>query len=418
MNIKIKSAGVTCLVGDAYDQVYTAVRNQLEDEAELFTERIPGNDYLQWELPGDGWISLSEGDPLFSQEVKQEVLRKKQNIIQRFGTNQEMAQKILSVPDDSYIYYKLDDNGKLRIRLTAWGYRYPERVGGGGAMGKHNPKGETEHVRIHITYDGKPLEGKTLYLQGIEHHTNSSGVYAIGDLPIGYQFELKVDDTKRNITVQSGQGDIEIDTTEYTTVNVNAVLDHKPYIGAIASLKYMGRDMQLTTDDAGTVSVKLPIDPSNGMCMISIGNDFQQFQLIQPITEFTFNIFSTKDEETDEQPKEEIPEKEDIKDSENKEGEIEDDSHIEEKPKTEPEKDDSKHEKEVEDLKDDQDNNNVVSEETPPEEVVDTTDFEEEPVKEKKQHSSASLFWEVIASLCLLALLVITYLFCYGMFFG
>lgn len=448
MNIKIKSAGVTCLVGDDYDRVYTALRSQLsDDDAQLFTERIPGHAYLQWELPGEGWVSLSEGDPLFSQEVKQEVFRKKQNIIQRFGKNQEIAQKILSVPDDSFIYYKPDGNGKLLVKLTAWGYRYPERVGVGGATGKHKPKGETEHVRIQILYDGKPLPGKQLYLNGIKKQTDATGSFDIGDLPIGYKFELRVDDIKKIVTVQSGQGNISIDSTLYTIVKVKAILDGKPYNGATASLKYVGRDMELTTDETGTASVRLPIDLNNGMCLISIDNDYQKFVLSQPVTEFTFNIVSPKDEvkeeqaideptendEVNEKENEEVNERgseeevnergneeeEEVNEKDNKEEKTGDDAHIEDGFNAHPEEEiGEEHISNVDDFDKEQDNEDEFEEETPLNEEENQNDVDREPETEVKQHSSASLFGEVIAFLCLLLLLYITYVFCYGMFFG
>ena len=60
MNIKIKASGVSCLIGDDYDRVYATLKKQLgEGDEQLFTERIPGHEYLQWELPGEGWNSLS-----------------------------------------------------------------------------------------------------------------------------------------------------------------------------------------------------------------------------------------------------------------------------------------------------------------------------------------------------------------------
>lgn len=128
-----------------------------------------------------------------SQEVKKELLHRKQNICEKFGNNQEMAQKVLSVPDYSYVYYKHDDAGRLIIRLTAWGYRYPERVGGGDATTDVKPKDQTEHVSISLIYDGEPLPGKSLRLNGFLRMTDANGLLDVGDLPIGYQFDIEVE---------------------------------------------------------------------------------------------------------------------------------------------------------------------------------------------------------------------------------
>lgn len=64
MNIKIKASGVACMVGDDYDRVYKAlVKSFGEGSSNLFSKRVAGHEYLQWEIPGDGWRSLSEADP-------------------------------------------------------------------------------------------------------------------------------------------------------------------------------------------------------------------------------------------------------------------------------------------------------------------------------------------------------------------
>lgn len=414
MNIKIKSAGVTCLVGDDYDRVYTALKNKLSGDAEqLFTERIPGHEYLQWELPGEGWTSLSEGDPLMTQEVRQELLRRKKVISQRFGANQEMAQRILSVPDDSYVYYKANAEGRLLIRLTAWGYRYPERIGGGGAEGERKPKGDTQFVCIHVLYDNKPSPNKELFVNGFRRVTDGTGVYNVGDLPIGYKFELKVGDKQQIVEVQPGQGDIQVDTTLFASVEIRAMLDGNPYSEVTATLSYWGHELKLTTDTNGKAFAKVPQDPDNGMCTISIGNDYQQLPLVQPITVFTFSINTTKEDEQIEENKLEDPidntNKEDEKtteSSEQKDENIKDVNNQEQFPqisenqpvKEVPEED--KEKKEVETLAQD-----------------DTSDTKSDLPLDDKQRSS-SLIFEILVALFIIALVVFTYLFCYGMLFG
>ena len=399
MNLKIKATGVTCLVGDDYDRVYTGLKKQLSEDEQLFTERTPGHEYLQWELPGDGWVSLSEGDPLMAQEVRQELQKRKMLISKRFGNNQDMAQRILSVPDDGYVYYKAGTDGQLQIRLTAWGYRYPERVSGGNAIGIHAPNGKTEHVCIHLMYDNKPVPNEVLYLNGFRRSTDSSGVYDIGDLPIGYQFDVKVGNQQQKVVVQAGQGDIRLDVTIHTIVEVNATLDGQPYVGAIVSLSYMGREMQLTTGENGKATAQVPLDPNNGVCSVSLGNDFQQQSLQQPITVFSFNIESPK-EEVVEEPKEEVveePEEEIVEEPK---------EEIVEEPKEETVEEPK--EEIVEEPKEE-----VVEE--PEEEVVEEPKEEvvEEP-KEKPERKSMnfSWLWGILLALLILLMVVLTYILC------
>ncbi|MGN0282453.1 MAG: hypothetical protein ACI4B3_09160 [Prevotella sp.] len=390
MNIKIKSAGVTCLIGDDYDRVYTALKNQLNDEHEqLFTERIPGHEYLQWELPGDGWTPLSEGDPLMAQEVRQELLRRKQIISQRFGKNQEMAQRILSVPDESYVYYKANSAGNLLIKLTAWGYRYPERVGCGGITGTFKPKGDTQSVSIHIVYDNEPLPNKEFFINGFKRVTDNLGIYNVGELPIGYKFEIGVDGNQQIVDVTSGHDDIKIDLTLFASVEIRATLDGHPYEGVTASLSYWGHELKLSTDSNGKVFAKVPKDPNNGMCTVSIENDYQQLALVEPITVFTFNINTIKEDDQIEENKLENP----IGNTDEEVGKtIESSKQNDDNIKVDEEKEETLEQDEIPD--------------TRPDLPVDG------------QQRSSSLTLEILVALSIVALVVFTYLFCYGMLFG
>lgn len=412
MNIKIKSAGVTCLVGDDYDRVYAALKKELHDEDEqLFSERIPGHEYLQWELPGEGWMPLSEGDPLMAQEVRQELLKRKQSISHRFGRNQEMAERILSVPDDSYVYYKADTDGHLLIRLTAWGYRYPERVGGGGTTGVHTPKKDTVPVSIHVLYDNKPLPNKDLLINGFKRTTDAYGVYQVGELPIGYKFEIKVDSKQRIVDVQPEQGNIHIDCTSFASVEVRATLDDQPYAGAVASLSYWGHELQLTIDTNGYASVKLPKDPENGKCTISIGNDYQQQTLVQPITIFTFKIKTPKEKAQVEDSKDldkPFDNAEDDKvqlstEQEECKEEVKDNKLSRQEEVVKSQDEDIGEEKEIDLGKENEKQNEGSS--------------SSQIVEDKKQRAT-SLIIEILATLFILLLVVITYLFCFGMLFG
>jgi len=215
MNIKIKAEGVACLVGDDYGRVYLTLKKHLGPLGDsLFTERIPGHEYLQWELPGEGWRSLSGSDPLMEQEVRRLLKLRCQEVCDRFAANQDMAQRVLTVPDDSFVYYRPNEAGELEIRLTAWGYRYPERIQGAEVVGVNRPRGMNEEVLVKVIRDGEPVPGQAVLLNGFRRTTDEAGVYEIGKLPVGYQFDLQVEDKKQHVTVLPGQGTLLVDLTE------------------------------------------------------------------------------------------------------------------------------------------------------------------------------------------------------------
>ena len=214
MNIKIKATDVNCFVPGDYGQVYQTLQKHLKSPLkDLFAERTEGHEYLQWELPGEGWHNLADNDPLMGPVVRQELQRQQQQIINCFGQNRQMAQIVMSVPDDSFIYYKADDNGQLQLRLTAWGYRKPVVIGGGmasGVTGVHRP---TEQVSVSIVSNGVGVGDKTFLLNGFTRKTDAQGVYELGQLPIGYELDIDVDGLMRHVVITQGQQLIVIDVT-------------------------------------------------------------------------------------------------------------------------------------------------------------------------------------------------------------
>lgn len=295
MNIKIKASGVYCLIGDDYDKTYMALKRQLgEGEEQIFTERTPGHEYLQWNLPGDGWKALSECDPLMEDLVRKELYRRSQLIISKFGANQLMAQKVLSYPDDSYVFYKADDSGQVVIKLTAWGYRYPERIGEGPATGFAIPTAKKEPVVIKLMYDGAPMPEKDLKLNGFLRTTDRNGILEVGNLPVGYQFDVEADKVREHVVVTMGQEELVLDLTDYAMVEVKAFLNDRPYDGAQVDIRYGGRNLQLVCDGDGQCVTKLPVDLSQGECVVSVDGQTRQSRLDGPVTLFRFDIEKLK----------------------------------------------------------------------------------------------------------------------------
>lgn len=290
MNVKIKAAGVTCLVGEDYSRVYaTLVKSLGPLGAELFSERIPGHEYLQWELPGEGWTSLGEADPLMAVEVREELVRRKQEVSTRFAANQIMAQRVLSVPDESFVYYRPTQEGGLEIRLTAWGYRYPERI-----MGKEiessNTKVPVESVRIICVYDGQPAGGEQIFLNGFAKKTDENGVYEVGELPVGYQFDVEARGRKQHITVLPGQGAITWDITEFVNLEVLVYQNEVPVSGVEVKVLYSGRELAMTTDEFGRAVGQQPLARDGGSCLVRVEEQEQQSPLAPPVTRFRFDL--------------------------------------------------------------------------------------------------------------------------------
>ncbi len=293
MNVKIKVTGVYCPFEDNYEKYYLVIKRHLVSEDEqMFTERVAGHGYLQWELPDDGWRSLTDADPLLEQEIRAEYRRRQQLVLNRFGDNQDMALKVLAVPDDSYVYYKIDAQNRIDIKLTAWGYLYPERIETDPIVADNGPVVVKEQVSIRFVYADKPMPKKDFVLNRIlPKQTNADGVYEIGELPVGYQFDVEVDGRHRHITVLEGNGDICIDLTEYVDVQVSVQKDGAPFDGAKVTVSYMGRQMEPVCS-GGVATVRMPLSLGNDMCVVTADDRSLQRPLAGGIERFVFQFES------------------------------------------------------------------------------------------------------------------------------
>lgn len=308
MNIKIESAGVLCLLDKNYDSIYKTLKDKYGDGPEqLFTERLPGHQYLQWQLPGSDWCSLAdEKDIIVKEEVKRNLAERQRTVKGQFASK-ELANKILTVPDDEYVFYRIDDKGSMLIRLTAWGYKYPAKIDNGGLSGLRD-NSEKQMMTVSFSHDGKYLPNKTFTLNRMERKTDGTGRYVLGELPVGYQFDIAVDDKKEHVTVQKGVDNINIDLTKYATIYIEATLDGTPYNGAEATVNYT-KSLHLTTDGNGKASARLPIDLTGAPCRVSMGKESQQRVLTEGDNNlFAFALESKKPQEpvTPEEPEKPI----------------------------------------------------------------------------------------------------------------
>lgn len=291
MNIKIKSAGVSCLIKEDYDQIYNALKDQFGDgDLMIFSERVAGHEYLQWMLPDDDWKALTEGDPLMAFEVKKELEKRKHMIMARFGANHNMAKMILTVPDDNYVYYKADKSGNMIIKLTAWGYRYPERIGTSDNYGVLSENDRKEHTALEVIFDGRPVAGKTILINGFAHNLDENGKYEIGDLPLGYEFDLTIDDESHHITVAKGKGSMIFDVTKYTNVDIRATKDNNPYADALALIDCGEKHYQITTNSSGMASVSIPLSLEKQQCIVRLNDKTEQQPLAKTPMLFVFDF--------------------------------------------------------------------------------------------------------------------------------
>lgn len=295
MNNKIRASEVACLIdgSEAYDKVYNSLKVVLpSDEEMIFAERESGHGFLQWNLPDEGWTSLDKGDAIQTIEVKKALEQRMQHVRDKFGDNLQMAEKVLTYPDDSYVFFKYDMSGKLIILLTAWGYRHPIKIDGGFADGRFAPPQLKEPVSITILYDGKPLGEKPFRLNSLVKQTDADGSFVVGDLPLGYQFDLEVDGNIQHVVVAEGKGHIVVDTTVFVTLEVTATKDGQPYADVPVAVCYGEQQLQLVTDTQGKITVQVPMSLDGQECKVTINGETHSKPLSSPTTLFSFDFLT------------------------------------------------------------------------------------------------------------------------------
>ena len=298
MNVKIIADNVYALFPNSgslsYDQVYNVLGSQLTGADFIFTKRTPGAGYLQWDLPGDGWMPLSKADPLVAAEVKTEKELRFRHVMSAFGTQQVLAQKVLTVPDDDFVFFRPTATGGVEVKITVWGYKYPVVVGGSGFTDKIDPKPSVQEVVVSFLCDGQRLPGYEFTVNGYLRKTDDDGMKVLGELPIGNEYEVQTaTGHKVTITVTEGRREYPVDVTDYVTVTVCVSLDGQPYPGAACHISYWNHDTTLTTGYDGCATTTLPL--ANGHveeCTVVVDGERQQRILKVPSNLFQFDLKS------------------------------------------------------------------------------------------------------------------------------
>ena len=295
MNVKIKADGVFCPFEQIYEQCYTGLYQSMASTQEwIFTERKVGPGYLQWDLPGEDWTQLTTADPIMQLEIKSALHKRKLSIIQLGIVDESLINKILSTPDDSYVYFRKGASGAWDIKLTAWGYSYPVRVKPTSISGIIDPQITKQEITLRMVYDGKPVAGKKFHINGYERYTNDNGELFIEELPVDYGFDVQVDDIVRHVVIKPGETLEEFDLTKHTLIEVSATMNGVPYAGATANVSYNGKQLSLQLDANGRTCSSIVLSPENDICTICIDDASESKPLTVETNTFTFAL--TKEE--------------------------------------------------------------------------------------------------------------------------
>lgn len=132
------------------------LRQLLKEDARYFAKAYTGNNVYYWENESPDWKPLSHADNADRTEADRELSGLYRRISQAAP---KYVDQLMTVPNDDYIFYRRNQEGKTEILLTGWGYsNYKKAVGGSHRVVRD--KTPRCDCRIGFTVDGELQPGR------------------------------------------------------------------------------------------------------------------------------------------------------------------------------------------------------------------------------------------------------------------
>lgn len=228
----------------------------------------PGAGYLQWNLPGEGWVPVSKADDSERALIAAEYKRRCE-ALQSALTGSPIQSIVVQVPSPDYIYYRQQE-GKLEIALVAWGYRFPDVLPCQEleAWIVKNPK---QKVNVGFLWDGRLLPSCQFRFNGFGRITQEDGLFHVDNLiPVGESYPVEAMCGERfTLLVEDGKEDYIFDLTRFFTVRVHVLQDEKPVPEEKLSISFNTDVIALTTDASGQAECRIPYLSDKDGCVLS-----------------------------------------------------------------------------------------------------------------------------------------------------
>ena len=311
MDVRINGRDIYCSlknIGLDYDSVYHTLKEVMDGEDFIFTQRNAGVDYLQWNLPQGQWKALDNPDDIVYSMVMQyiyDVKKKYSRVFAELGLQEHHVESIFTAPDNRYIYYSQRENSIVAVKLTAWGYKFPQKITSRGVIVGLPPAPCKQPVFVEFVYDCKLLQNYAFELilkDGTPKRlcTDDNGVAYIADITVDEKYEIKdiVSGNRYELKVEKDKKDYIFDVTRFVTIEIRTLEDGEAKSDVVCEIEYLGSKHERYTDENGTLTINVPYHP-NEECVVNAMQMTQCRELVYPTTVFSF-------EEHTEQPEEPI----------------------------------------------------------------------------------------------------------------
>lgn len=267
MKVRAKENEVIWVIGSKVNkgpQANYMLKSQLGEFACSFVPMDVGAGYYTWELPGTGWIKLSQATPEDAVAVKRAFAEIKRSVGEKV-TNAAVLNSVFTVPNNDYIFFRQSAKGKLEIMVTAWGFKNHNKAVG-GPITKVLVGKAAQKVSVGFTIAGELVPDRVFtschsYQQlPAQLTTSENGLYSYGQ-------EMEVGDTLEIVDIESGKvfvlnvtdgvDEYKFDVSERCCVNVSVIENDRPKAGVEVKIGYNGDFTKFVTDANGDVSTEL-----------------------------------------------------------------------------------------------------------------------------------------------------------------
>ena len=258
-----------------------------------------GADSYVWSVDINGkWQPLTDAQPTEKMLIDKRWDEVKQEVRTHLSSDIELAEKILTIPNDEYIYYQIDTAGQVKVLITGWGFNnFKGPVIGRGGV-KLEDK-DSHPVSVSFTIDNEKVPNREFFIvtpqKNVPHTTDAEGNYSMGNIKVGTIFEVIDGPTGRKFSIQADHTMTEytFDVTEYVKVSVKASHDEQPINDETATLEYHGRTCDLPLID-GYATTTLVFHPDE-VCIARFRDEKQQQTIGQTGHTFCFDFMSLRD---------------------------------------------------------------------------------------------------------------------------
>lgn len=258
-----------------------------------FARSSVGADSYVWSVDINGkWHPLTNAQPAEDTLIRKRWDEIKQEVRAHLSSNIELAEKILTIPNDEYIYYQIDAAGQVKVLITGWGFTN-FKSGPICPPPPPPPPSDFYPVSVSFTIDNEKVPNRNFFIvtpqKNVPHTTDAEGNYSMGNIKIGTIFEVIDGPTGRKFSIQTDRDTTEytFDVTEYVKISVKASHDEQPINDETATLDYHGHKHDLTLID-GYATISIVFHP-NEVCTARFREEMQQQTIEQTGHTFCFD---------------------------------------------------------------------------------------------------------------------------------